>query len=535
MSRPAILIYDCTLREGAQAPQIAFTLEDKLRITAILDELGVAYTEGGWPTANPKDLAYFHELRHLSLQQIKVVGFASAFSPGHDFGASEAVRIFTAAGINAMHIFGKAWDFHVKDILGLSLAENLDYIANSIRYYKEYIPEVSFGAEHLFMGFKANPTYVKELIQTVEEAGADWLDLADTNGGSFPQQIGATVAALRPLTKLPLAVHCHDDTGCAVANTIAAITEGVTIAEGTINGYAERCQMTDLCTLIPNLQLKLGYDCLPPEKMASLTTVAHQIADIVQVDIPGSKPYVGKFAFTHKGGLHVDAIIKNPRSYQHIDPALVGNTSAIVLSDQSGRQNLRTILHRLDFGSQEISNNDLSQLLSLIKDQEKKGCQFDLSSPSLELLIRRHLGLYRSHLQLACLEFSYRYQSETNSPFAVNATLRITHHGGNQADIIIKADQLLSFAELAQKITTELEGYFLAINGLRIMDYQVRIIHGNGNHDDRLRVLLGLELEGTKIPVLGFGNTFLVAALHALLEGIEYILNRSDQPEPGQT
>ncbi len=523
--RPKIQIYDCTLREGAQAPHISFSLQDKLRITEILDDLGIAYSEGGWPAANPKDLAYFHELRHLSLKHLKVVGFASTFTPKNGFHAEENVRTFQEAGIEAIHLFGKAWDFHVHHVLNIGLQENLECIYNSIRFFKKHIAEVSFGAEHLFDGYKANPEYVVQLLQTVEEAGADWIDLPDTNGGSFPHQIGATVAALKPVTNLPLAVHCHDDTGCAVANTIAAIQNGVTIAEGTINGYAERCEMTDLCTLIPNLQLKLGYDCIPAEKMRSITKVARLIAEIVQVDNLRTKPYVGKFAFAHKGGMHVDAFIKNPKTYQHVDPSLVGNCSNILVSDQSGRNNLAKTLKLLGH-EQQLNDTELATLLHEIKGQEKQGSQFDLSMPSFELLVLRHLGLFRPHIAIDSMEIFYHTDSsEKTSLFDVTLGLRISDRNGSSQVLIIKKQNISSFLDLAQNIIDEASSHFSVLASLQVERYRIRVIHLCHHTSDRLRIFLNLQHNEQTIHIMGFGSNFLDSGLHALFEGMEYILN----------
>ena len=525
-SSPSIQIYDCTLREGAQAPHISFSLQDKLRITEILDELGVAYTEGGWPAANPKDLAYFQALASLRLQQLTVVGFASTFTAKGRQLAEENIRTFKDANIQSIHLFGKAWDFHVHQVLGLSLEENLDCIAESIRFFKEHIPEVSFGAEHLFDGYKANPTYVAQLLKVAQEAGADWIDLADTNGGCFPSQVGTIVAALRQQVSLPLAVHCHDDTGCAVANTIAAIENGVTIAEGTINGYAERCQMTDLCTLIPNLQLKLGYQCIPAERMASLTSVARQVAEIVQVNNLRTKPYVGQFAFAHKAGMHVDAHSKSSRAYQHIDPSLVGNESTILVSDQSGRKNLAEILASMGM-DHHLGKEEISELLATIKEQEMQGYQFELSLPALKLLILRQLGHYQEHIQIETMAITHHYRQQTDFPFDLKTCLLIRPLGPKKHQVELAMTGISTFMDMAQYLIDELRGYFLPLADLQVGSCQARMIFNRLRQHDRLRVLITLNQQGQEFTSMGFGNNFISAALHALLEGIEYILHTS--------
>lgn len=519
-----IKIYDCTLREGAQSPRIFLTLKDKLRITEILDDLGVTWTEGGWPAANPKDLAYFNEIALLRLTNIRIVGFTSIFTPANRVLAEKNVRIFNNTGILAAHIFGKAWEFHVTEVLGLSPEENIDYITESIQYYKKFIPEVSFGAEHFFDGYRSNPAYAEKLLRVVEEAGADWIDLADTNGGSFPDEISDAVRAAREITTLDLAVHCHNDTGCAVANTIAAIKAGAAIAEGTMNGYSERCQMTDLCTLIPDLQLKLGYRCIPDKNLSKITQYARLINEIVQGDPICTRPYVGEFAFTHKAGLHIDAHLKHPETYQHIDPSLVGNRAAILLSDQSGRRGLEKILEGMSIAAR-ISEHQLLALLADVKEKEKEGWQFDLSRPALELLVLDHLGLVKQYIKFEHMEADYRSSSQSLGNLDIRLGLEITSQHGHTFPAEIHCIGTVSFLQAARQIITELGACFVKLSGMGILNYSVRVINASTQGRDRIRILLTCLHNGNSFSVMGFGDTFISAGIYALIEAATYVLN----------
>ena len=519
-----ISIYDCTLREGAQAPLVSFSLQDKLKILRALDSLGIAYTEGGWPASNPKDKAFFHELKKLELEQIRVVGFASTLTRKHRFASDDNVRAFAEAGISAAHSFGKAWDFHVTEVLNLSLEENLEAVYNSIRYYKEHIEEVSFGAEHLFDGYRANPGYVVRLLKTVEEAGADWIDLADTNGGSFPDEVAATVAALRKAVSIPLAVHCHNDTGCAVANTIAAVRNGVTIVEGTINGYSERCGMTDLCVLIPNLQLKLGYECIPPANLPRLTPVARGIAELTQCDsLLINQPYVGKFAFVHKGGMHADAFLKNPHTYQHIDPGTVGNASNILVSDQAGRHNLQATLAQMGLAA-EVSEAQLGEIVQHLKEQENWGYQFELSPPSLELSIRRKLNLLQRHVEILEYAVTHHRGAHSSAEFELQVEFGFYPEGRNTPLTQLITLRSVSFLSVFRGILAQAGSYFPGLDAIKVLDYQVRSIFQD-DAGDRLRVLLKVVYNYHEFNVMGLGATLIEGGMEALVEALEYILN----------
>jgi 2-isopropylmalate synthase len=530
-----ISIYDCTLREGAQAPLVAFSLQDKLKIARILDELGIAYTEGGWPASNPKDRAFFAELRRLDLRQLKVVGFAGTMMEKRRGATDENIRCFAEAGIGAAHFFGKAWDFHVTEVLRQSLAQNIESIYKTIRYYKEHIEEVSFGAEHLFDGFRANPTYVLDLLKAVQEAGADWIDLADTNGGGFPGQVADTVAAIRREIDIPLAVHCHNDTGCAVANTLAAVQSGVSIVECTINGYSERCGMTDLCVVIPNLQLKLGYHCIPPEGLSRLTEVAREVAAMTQREsMLINQPYVGTYAFVHKGGMHADAFLKNPATYQHIDPVMVGNRSNILISDQSGRSTVQQLIAQMALDIAP-SPEDVCRILDRIKHYEYLGYQFELSPLSLQLLVQRELGLFRHAIRLEEYALSHRHPqtSADGGGFELKARIATATIDGAVVEVFTVATIGGTVLKLIRDVLGALAVRIENLRDVALLDYTVRAVP-NDRQEDQMRVILGVQHEGRSMNFTGIGTTVVEGCLHALLELAEQVLN-DVQPLPAAT
>ena len=373
-----IKIYDCTLREGAQASGVTFSVHDKLRVTELLDDIGFTYTEGGWPGANAKDTRFFEELKALPLKRIKVVAFGRTKRPSVKAEDDSNLKALVSTGIPYGHIFGKGWDLHLSEVLGISPEENLESVHESIRFLKKHMGEVSFGFEHFFDAYKENPKGAMKLIEAAVQAGVDWIDLADTNGGCFPHEVAQIASTVTGAFDIEFAVHCHNDTGCGVANTIAAVQNGVRIVEGTINGYSERCGMADLCTVIANLQLKLGYQVLEAGKLRQLTKLSQEVAELVQTESPTFHPYVGSLAFTHKGGVHVDGFLKHRRTYEHIDPDLVGNRSNIVVSEMAGKSNLRSFLrkHRLDH---VFSETDVEGLVGVVKDLEHNGFEFNSS------------------------------------------------------------------------------------------------------------------------------------------------------------
>ena len=335
-----IVLYDTTLRDGAQREGISFSVEDKLKIARRLDRLGVAYIEGGWPGSNPKDLAFFERVSELHLEQAVVVAFGSTRRAGVAVEKDVSIRALVAANTPAVALVGKSWDLHVRQVLNTSLKENLHLIADSVRYLKALGRDVIYDAEHFFDGYEADPAYAMQTLVAAAETGADVLVLCDTNGGTLPSRVAKVVAEVRQITSVPLGIHAHNDGEMAVANSLAAVEMGVHHVQGTINGYGERCGNANLCSLIPALKLKMGYDCVTDEQLRALAETARYVSEVANLSLYPHQPYVGHSAFAHKGGIHVNAIVKCEGSYQHIDPGLVGNYKRVVVSELSGKSNI---------------------------------------------------------------------------------------------------------------------------------------------------------------------------------------------------
>lgn len=385
-------IYDTTLRDGAQAEDISFSLDDKLRITERLDELGIHYIEGGWPGSNPKDAEYFKKVKKLKLKQAKVVAFGSTHKPRIKADDDPNIKALISAEVNIITIFGKTWDFHVKEALKISFEENLDLIFNTITYLKNYADKVFFDAEHFFDGYKDNSEYALKCLQVAEQAKADCIVLCDTNGGTLPYEVEKIVKDIKQKIKSPLGIHAHNDSDCAVANSIIAVLNGVTQVQGTMNGFGERCGNANLCSIIPNLQIKLGFKCIDDGNLKKLTEISRFVYEIANINPFKRQPFVGESAFAHKGGVHVSAVRKRPETYEHIKPELVGNRQRVLVSDLAGKSNI--IKKAEEFGIPLDSNSpDVQAIVDAVKNLENEGFQFEGAEASLELLFNKTLGL----------------------------------------------------------------------------------------------------------------------------------------------
>lgn len=548
-----IKIYDCTLREGAQASGVTFSVRDKLRITELLDDIGFTYTEGGWPGANATDTRFFEELKALPLKRIKVVAFGRTKRAAIKAQDDDSLTALVRTGIAHGHIFGKGWDFHVSEVLGVSPEQNRESVFESIRYLKRYMEEVSFGFEHFFDAYKENPAGALKLIETAVQAGVDWIDLADTNGGCFPHEVEQIVAAVTRSFDIEFAVHCHNDTGCGVANTIAAVRSGVTIVEGTVNGYSERCGMADLCTVIPNLQLKLGYQLLEPSKLKQLTRLSREVAELLQSEPPAFHPYVGSLAFTHKGGVHADGFLKHRRTYEHIDPDLVGNRSDIVVSEVAGKGNVRRFLrkHGLEY---LFVDSDIEGVVALVKTLEHNGFEFDAAEESLVLMLLRHCGKARRRIRVNRLSVSLTDRAGSEGEVAAIEADRgerlIAPPGWGAAPgvssieldgdftFLMRRDATLerrlhftltgqqaSLDQLVEGFVTRCIEFFPELAGTQLVDFKVRAIN---DRPQRVRVVLQLR-DGLRAWRMGAVHASVAtAALNATIEALEYRLCLDD-------
>ena len=538
----AIWLYDTTLRDGSQGEGISLSLDDKLKIARQLDELGVPFIEGGWPGANPKDVQFFWKLQEEPLTQAEVVAFCSTRRPHKIAAEDRMLQAILAAGTRWVTIFGKSWDLHVTDGLKTSLDENLAMIGDTIEYLRSQGRKVIYDAEHWFDGYKHNPDYALHSLKTALDAGAEWLTLCDTNGGTLPHEISLIItemiAAIPELNNAQssgkLGIHTHNDGGMAVANAIAAVMAGATMVQGTINGYGERCGNADLCTLIPNLQLKLGHRCITEGELGQLTTTSRLISEIVNLAPNDNAPFVGRSAFAHKGGIHVSAVERNPITYEHIEPQSIGNQRRIVISDQSGLSN---VLHYSEKFGISLNKQDpiCQQILEQLKILEHEGYQFEAAEASFELLMRSQLQQRKPMFQLqgfqvhcdinevkrviACRLPSNSEPEEDNLASKALATIKVKVDGKNLLEV---AEGNGPVAALDRALRKALVKFYPEIAKFHLTDYKVRILGGAAGTAAKTRVLVESSNGVERWTTIGVSTNILDASYQAVVEGIEY-------------
>ena len=519
-------LYDTTLRDGSQAEGISLSVSDKLKIARQLDTLGIPFIEGGWPGANPKDVQFFWQLQQEPLQQAEIVAFCATRRPHTDAKTDPMLQHILAAGTKWVTIFGKSWDLHVTTSLKTSLEENLNAIADSISFLCSQGRNVIYDAEHWFDGYKNNPEYALQTLQTALNSGASWLVLCDTNGGTLPHEIAQIVAEIYqaiPDLNHPdypkIGIHTHNDSGTAVANAIAAVRAGATMVQGTINGYGERCGNADLCTLIPNLQLKLGYECLQPQHLAQLTATSRLVSEVVNFAPETRAPFVGRNAFTHKAGVHVSAVQKNPLTYEHLDPKLVGNQRQIVISEQSGASNV--LYYAQKFGIELTKADALTKaILARLKELENQGYQFEAAEASFELMMRTLMGQKPVFFELKGFQVHCNI-SPNHAMLASSAiaTLKVTVEGHNLLEIAEGNGAVSALDKALRKALTQ---FYPEIAGFRLTDYKVRILDGTKGTSASIRVLVESSDGNQSWTTIGVSSNILDASYQAVVEGIEY-------------
>jgi len=513
-----IVLYDTTLRDGAQREGISFSVDDKLKIAQQLDRLGVHYIEGGWPGSNPKDMAFFERLPELHLQQATVVAFGSTRRAGVAVEQDANIQALVAADTPAVTVVGKSWDLHVHRVLNTTLEENLRLIADSVRYLKALGREVIYDAEHFFDGYQAHPDYALQTLLAAAEAGADVLVLCDTNGGALPSQIASIVAEVQRATDRPLGIHAHNDGEMAVANTLLAVEQGVRHVQGTINGYGERCGNANLCSVIPALKLKMGFDCVTDEQLRTLTETARYVSEVANLRLPAQQPYVGYSAFAHKGGIHVNALLKCEESYQHIDPPLVGNRKRVVVSELSGKSNVA--YKAAEFGLDlEDGTAQSRQVLERIKQLENKGFQFEGAEGSVELLIRRTRAGYAPPFEL--LDFHILIRDSPNGNMAAQATVKV--RVGDQV-MHTAADGNGPVNALDAAVRKALLPFYPDLAQVRLTDYKVRILDGGAGTAAQTRVLIDSSDGQRAWSTVGSSTNIIEASWLALADSLEYAL-----------
>lgn len=516
-------IYDTTLRDGSQREGLSLSIEDKIKIARILDDLGIPFIEGGWPGANPKDVQFFWQIKEEPLKQAEIVAFCSTRRPHKLAAEDEMLQSILAAQTRWVTVFGKSWDLHVTEGLKTSLDENLAMIRDTIAYLRVSGRNVIYDAEHWFDGYKENPEYALKTLEVARASGAEWLVLCDTNGGTLPHEIGQILAEVQgqiaSQEELKLGIHTHNDAGTAVANALAAVREGAQMVQGTINGYGERCGNANLISLIPNLQLKLGYDCIAPSQLEKLTKTSREVSEIVNLAPDEHAPYVGRSAFAHKGGIHVSAVEKNPLTYEHIPPEGVGNSRRIVISDQAGLSNV--LAKARSFGI-ELEKQDPAcrQILQKLKELESQGYQFEAAEASFDLLMRSALG---QRQQLFTIKgFQVHCDMVQNNELEAPKALANVKIGVEDAEILECAEGNGPVAALDAALRKALVKFYPAIGQFNLTDYKVRILDGSAGTGAKTRVLVESSDGHQRWTTVGVSPNILDASYQAVVEGLEY-------------
>ena len=526
--RERVEIYDTTLRDGAQSEGISYSVEDKLKVLRVLDRLGIDFIEGGWPGANPKDVEFFLRAKDERLERARLVAFGSTRRARTPAAVDPGLESLLGAGTAWVAIFGKSWDTHVTEALRTTLDENLAMIADSIRHLREAGRSVIYDAEHFFDGYRANPAYALLTILAAAEAGAERIVLCDTNGGALPEQVRAGVLVARSrVGDALLGIHAHNDGEAAVANSLAAVAAGARQVQGTINGYGERCGNANLCSVIPNLELKLGIRCLPPGALPRLTATARYVSEVAN-RIPNThQPFVGRSAFTHKAGIHVSAIERSRRAYEHIDPALVGNATRVLVSDQMGSSN---VLHRARSLGIDLSGRPetMRALVERVKDLEYKGYQFEDAEGSFTLLVLEALGRRPRFFELV----DYRVLVTAGGSPEATVRVRIGQEEIHAASLGVGPAHALD-----QAIRAGLLGAYPEIRDFQLVDFKVRILDGHDGTAARTRVHVESGDGQRTWSTTGVDPNIIAATMHAIIEGYEYglLLRRTTDLLPAGT
>ncbi len=512
----AIQLYDTTLRDGTQREGISLSANDKIKIARKLDELGVHYIEGGWPGSNPKDAEFFTLVKEIPFEQAVITAFGSTRRADTPVEEDANIRALLEAETRAVAIVGKSWDLHVTQVLGTTLEENLRMIADSVSYLKDRGREVIYDAEHFFDGYKADPVYALRTLQVAEEAGAACLVLCDTNGGTLPSELTAIIEEVKKATSAPLGIHAHNDSELAVANSLAAVQAGVVHVQGTINGYGERCGNANLCSIIPNLKLKLGYDCISDEQLRLLTSVSRYVSEVANLAHDAHLPYVGQSAFAHKGGIHVDALLKCKESYQHIDPALVGNRKRVVVSELSGKSNIAYKIK--EFGLQpSLDQDQLREILQRIKNLEKQGFQFEGAEGSLELLIRRAQPGYKPPFEL--IDFHVLVENRQGRGMLAEAAVKV-RVGDEIMHTAAEGNGPVNALDLA--LRKALLPFYPQLAKIHLTDYKVRILDSEAGTEAQVRVLIDSACGPRTWSTVGSSTNIIEASWQALADSLEY-------------
>lgn len=522
-----VKILDTTLRDGTQGLGIAFSVNDKIRIATELDALGIDYIEGGWPGSNPKDISFFSEMQSVRLSHSKLTAFGSTCRAGVNAEDDSNLNAIVMSKVPVAAIFGKSWDFHVIEALNISLDENLRMIESSCLFLKKNGLEIIYDAEHFFDAFKANQDYALATIQAAVSGGAGTIALCDTNGGSLPWEITEIISVAQKTVTTPLGIHAHNDSELGVANTLYAVKQGVTMVHGTINGYGERCGNANLCSIIPNLSLKMNISCLPEGNIKKLTYVSRLISELANLVPNERQPYVGRSSFAHKGGIHVSAMLKDPRTYEHINPEVVGNSRDILVSELAGASNILSKAQDMNLPI-EKGSPAISEVLTKIKSMESQGYQFEDAQASFELIL---IKTVRDHGSLFDFGgFRVINEKREDGLSTCEATIRLWIDG-KEFHTAATGDGPVNALDRA--LRKALEDSYPELEHIRLIDYKVRVLNTDAATEAQVRVTIETSDGERTWSTVGVSTNVIEASWQALLDSIEYGLKaiRSDNDQ----
>ena len=518
-----IKIYDTTLRDGTQGEGVAFSMEDKVRIAQRLDALGIHYIEGGWPGSNPKDMRFFRRIQDVPLKQAKLAAFGATRRAGVTAEQDANLQALVEARTPVATIFGKSWDFHVTHALQTTLPENLAMIADSVAFLRRHFEEVIYDAEHFFDGFRANPEYALQTLKAAEEARAHCLVLCDTNGGTLPHDLVEIIREVKTHVTAPLGIHVHNDAECAVANSLAAVTEGVNHMQGTINGFGERCGNANLVSIIPNLMLKMKLACLPEGSLRELRDVSRFVSELANRQPWQHQPYVGDSAFAHKAGMHVSAVFKHPETYEHVNPELVGNHRRVLVSELAGKSNI--LWKAREYGIDlDKDTPETRRILDTLKQLEDEGYQFEGAEASFELLMERALGHHRPYFDLEGFRVVVEKRGEETPQAEATVKLKvkgIAEHTAAEGNGPVNA--------LDHALRKALEEFYPNLKTMQLRDYKVRILDESLGTGATTRVLITSGDEEETWGTVGVSQNIIEASWQALVDSVEFKLRRDER------
>jgi len=517
-----VSIYDTTLRDGTQGEGISLSVDDKLKIAVKLDRMGIDYIEGGWPGSNPKDMEFFLRVREADLEHATITAFGSTCRPGGKPSEDSSIEAVLKSGVKAAAVFGKSWDFHVTHALKTTLKENLRMIYDSVAYLKGKGLEVIYDGEHFFDGYKNNSEYAIETILAAQDAGADLICLCDTNGGSLPADILEIVSKVTSAVKVPVGIHTHNDGELAVANSLMAVRAGAVQVQGTVNGFGERCGNANLCSVIPNLVLKMGCQCIPEDRLAGLTELSRYVSELANVIPNPHQPYVGNSAFAHKGGIHVSAMLKHPETYEHIKPETVGNVRRVLVSELSGMSNIVYKAEELNINIDlSHTNPETRAVLEELKDLEHRGFQFEGAEASFELLLRKAFNGYHEPFNLETLRIIMEKREENDIYSEAIIKMRV-----GQEIVHTAAEGNGPVNALDNALRKALEGFYPEIRQMQLADYKVRVLGGNDGTGALVRVLIETRDKHESWGTVGVSENIIEASWQALVDSIAYGLHK---------